>query len=79
MFGSIKGLEGNSLSRRDDLETLGYTMMYLRDCELMPGFSIYNPAKVQVPDGPTPLGPKNLMQENMIAKLKFINSSNFPP
>lgn len=34
-FDSIKGLEGYTLSRRDDLETLGYTLLYLRDSSLM--------------------------------------------
>ncbi len=36
VFGSIKALEGYSLSRRDDLECLGYTIMYLLDPSKIP-------------------------------------------
>lgn len=38
MFGSIKALEGNTQSRRDDLEVLGYTILFLRDKWLLPGY-----------------------------------------
>ena len=33
---AIKTLEGYTISRRDDLESLGYTFMYLIDAESVP-------------------------------------------
>jgi hypothetical protein len=35
-FGSISALDGNTLGRRDDLECLGYTLIYLLDKENFP-------------------------------------------
>ena len=36
VYGSIHGLEGFSLNRRDDLESLGYTLMELIDKDNIP-------------------------------------------
>jgi serine/threonine protein kinase len=39
-FAPIKALEGFSLSRRDDLESLAYTIMYLYDPSKIPWIGI---------------------------------------
>ncbi len=49
-YGSISGLEGNTLSRRDDLETLGYTLLYLKDPKSMPWLDFCDPTG----NSPTP-------------------------
>ena len=35
-YGSMSGLDKYTLSRRDDIESLGYTIMYLIDADKIP-------------------------------------------
>ena len=41
-FGSMSGLDGYTLSRRDDLESMGYSIMHLIDKENIPWKAMEN-------------------------------------